>query len=75
MLTAKQAAERIGGVSVSLVYELCRKRRLRHARIGVGRGRIMIPEDAITEFLSASEVKPFSLPAAGRLQLNAGRGR
>jgi excisionase family DNA binding protein len=48
MLTPKQAATQLG-VSVSLVYQLCRQAVLRHYRIGgVGkRGRIVINEDDI----------------------------
>jgi excisionase family DNA binding protein len=50
-LTVKQAAERLG-VSQSLVYGLISSRKLRYARIGNGRGRIRIPEDAIGEYLA-----------------------
>ncbi len=49
MLTVKQAAVRLG-VSPALVYSLCAARRIRHRRVGLGRGKILIPEDALEEF-------------------------
>jgi excisionase family DNA binding protein len=51
MLSVKQAAGRLG-VSPSLVYWLVSARKLRHSRIGSGRGRIRISEDAIGEYLA-----------------------
>lgn len=42
-LTVKQAAQRLD-CSKSLVYALCAAGRLRHYRIGVGRGTIRIEE-------------------------------
>ncbi len=56
MLTVKQAAERLN-CSPSLVYELCAKGRIRHARIGFRRGTIRIAEEAIAEFLKEAEVE------------------
>lgn len=50
MLTVPQAAERLG-VKPGLVRRLVAARRLRHARVGLGRGVIRIPEDAIEEYL------------------------
>jgi excisionase family DNA binding protein len=38
------------GVSAGTVYGLCAARKLRHERIGLGRGRIKIPEDALVEY-------------------------
>jgi excisionase family DNA binding protein len=38
------------GVSAGTIYALCRARRLRHERIGLGRGKILIPEDALEEY-------------------------
>lgn len=49
LLTVKQAAEQIG-ISPGLVYALCAARRIRHERHGLGRGRILIPEEAIEEY-------------------------
>lgn len=51
LLDVKQAAGRLG-VSPGLVYSLIAGRQLRHCRIGNGRGRIRIPEDAIAEYLA-----------------------
>jgi excisionase family DNA binding protein len=55
MLTVNQASERLG-VSQTLVYALCSARKLRHVRVGLGRGRVMIPEEAIEEYLRARMV-------------------
>ena len=54
VLTVKQAAERLG-VSAQTIYALCSARLLRHSRIGLGRGRIVISEEAIAEYLRATE--------------------
>lgn len=51
MLTVTQTAERLG-ISPSLVYSLISGRKLRFCRVGNGRGRIRIPEDAIGEYLA-----------------------
>ncbi len=56
MLTVKQVAERLG-VSASLVYELCARGRIRHSRIGFGRGTIRITEEALAEFLKGAEAE------------------
>jgi excisionase family DNA binding protein len=49
VLSVKQAAERLG-VSRTLVYSFVATRRLRHIRLGLGRGVIRIPPDALEEF-------------------------
>ncbi len=49
MLSVKQAADALG-VSRSLIYDLCALKRIRHERIGVGRGTIRIPQEAIEEY-------------------------
>ena len=46
------------GVSRNLVYQLCRGRRLRHERHGMGRGRILIPADALEEYRQRVTVPP-----------------
>ena len=56
MLSVKQAAQRLG-VSTALVYSLCAKKRLRHERLGLGRGVIRIPEDAIVEYRQSHTVQ------------------
>jgi excisionase family DNA binding protein len=57
MLTVAQAAERLG-ISASLVYSLISGRKLRHCRVGNGRGRIRIPEDAVGEYLARCTFGP-----------------
>jgi excisionase family DNA binding protein len=57
MLTVKEAALRLG-VSVALVYDLCSARQLRHSRIGLGRGKIVISEEAVCEYLARRECGP-----------------
>jgi hypothetical protein len=37
------------GISPSLVYQLCAQKRIRHERHGMGRGKILICEDALEE--------------------------
>jgi excisionase family DNA binding protein len=49
LLSVREAAEQLG-VSPSLVYELCARKRIRHERHGLGRGSIRIPEDALEEY-------------------------
>ena len=57
MLTVKQAAGRMG-VSAATVYSLCASRQLRHTRIGLGRGKIAITEEAVAEYMRGREVGP-----------------
>jgi excisionase family DNA binding protein len=57
LLTVKQSAGRLG-VSPGLVYSLVAGRKLRFVRVGNGRGRIRIPEDAIEEYLSRATFAP-----------------
>jgi excisionase family DNA binding protein len=51
----KEAAQAIG-VSTSLMYLLLEKRRIRHERHGIGRGRYVITEEALEEYRKAREV-------------------
>lgn len=55
MLTVKQAAFKLG-ISVSLVYELCAAKKIRHERYGLGRGTIRIPAEALEEYRRSSTV-------------------
>ena len=57
ILTVKDTASRLG-VSPGLVYSLVAGRKLRFVRIGNGRGRIRIPEEAIGEYLARSTFAP-----------------
>ncbi len=50
MLSVAEAAKLLG-VKPGLVYGLCASRRLRFCKIGVGRGVIRIPEDALDEYV------------------------
>jgi hypothetical protein len=45
-------------VSVAVVYTLCSTRQIRHERIGTGRGRLFIPEDAVEEYRKLRTVEP-----------------
>ena len=56
-LTVSQVAERLG-VAVATVYTLCSRRKLAHVRIGVGRGAIRIPEQAVEEYVKRATVQP-----------------
>jgi excisionase family DNA binding protein len=49
LLTVKEAAEALR-VSEATVRALVGRKLLRHERVGVGRGRIRIPVDAIEEY-------------------------
>jgi excisionase family DNA binding protein len=60
MLTVKQASTRLS-VSSSLIYSLCSRGALRHARFGIGargRGAIRISEEALAEFENRCMVRP-----------------
>jgi excisionase family DNA binding protein len=50
-----EAAKELG-VSPGTVYALCAGRKLRHERIGLGRGTIRIPADALEEYRQAVTV-------------------
>lgn len=55
-MTAKEAASRLG-VGLSTVYQLCEERRLGHARVGAGRGRITIEERDVLAYLADCRVE------------------
>lgn len=56
-MTPKQAAERMG-VSLSLVYQLLQQRRIPAYRVGVrGRGKWLIEEPDLNEFLASCRVE------------------
>lgn len=61
LLTIAEAAE-VLHVSASTVRGLCKKRKIRHERHGVGRGAIRIPDDAIAEYRMGATVPPGELP-------------
>jgi excisionase family DNA binding protein len=49
LFSVREAAAKLC-LSESTVYGLCKRRRLRHERHGLGRGTIRIPEDALQEY-------------------------
>jgi excisionase family DNA binding protein len=55
LLTVKEAAPKLR-LSPASVYALCAAKKLRHQRVGLGRGKILIPPEAITEYLSKGTV-------------------
>lgn len=57
MLTVKQVAEKLG-VSPTTVYGLCQRRKLRHARVGLGRGAIRIEEKDLQCYLQEAMAGP-----------------
>jgi excisionase family DNA binding protein len=65
LLTVKETAA-LFGISPGLVYALCSRKRLRHERHGLGRGKIKIPEDAIEEYRRSVTV-PADTPTAVRV--------
>ena len=60
-MTVREAAVRLE-ISASLVYSLVAAGKLRHYRMGLGRGAIRIPDSAIAEFLLCAEVAPEKPP-------------
>ena len=73
-MNVKQAAEKLE-ISPALVYSLIAAGKLRYRRIGLGRGRLRIPEDAIGEYLArctfgVEEEKPAaSMPRLKHIKL------
>jgi len=57
LFTVKETAGLLN-VSIDLVYQLVACRKIRHERIGLGRGRIRIPEDALDEFRARATIGP-----------------
>ena len=54
--TVQEAAPKLR-LSAASVYALCAAKKLRHQRVGAGRGKILIPADAIDEYLAKGTVK------------------
>jgi hypothetical protein len=65
IMNVKQAAQ-ILEVSAALVYALCRTKKLRHERHGLGRGRIVITPGALEEYRQRSTVGAGEPPPAPR---------
>lgn len=71
LLTVKEAADRMR-LSGASVYALCAAKKLRHQRVGVGRGKILIPPDAVEEYLAKGTVVSTE-PHPGALLFRAAR--
>lgn len=67
LLSVREAAEQLG-ISPTLVYALCERKRIRHERHGLGRGTIRIPEDALEEYRQG-----VTIAARGQPQIAAPR--
>ena len=57
MFSVAEAAAELG-VSRNLVYALCQCRKIRHERHGLGKGKILITEDALEEYRQRVTVPP-----------------
>lgn len=57
MLTVKQVAEKLG-VSPTTIYGLCQRRKLRHVRVGLGRGAVRIEEKDLDDYVNGATVGP-----------------
>jgi excisionase family DNA binding protein len=44
-------------VSIQTVYLLCARKRLRHIRVGIGRGTIRVPDSALQEYITGATVR------------------
>jgi len=64
LLTVREAAEKMR-LSAATVYALCAAKKLRHQRVGPGRGKLLIPLDALTEYLAKGTVQSTE-PSPGR---------
>ena len=54
LLSVREAAEHLG-IAVSTVYDLVRQRKIGHHRVGTGRGRILLSEQALSPYLGSHE--------------------
>lgn len=61
LLTVTEAAERLR-LSPATVYALVSAKKLTHQRVGVGRGKIVVPMSAITEYLAKATVRSEEAP-------------
>lgn len=62
-MTVKDAARELG-ISPALVYALCQAKRIRHERHGLGRGKIVIPCEALNDYRLRATV-PADEPSDG----------
>lgn len=61
LFTVNEASTRLR-VCPATVYALCAAKKLRHQRVGVGRGKILISLEAIAEYLAKGMVAPTERP-------------
>jgi excisionase family DNA binding protein len=62
-LTVRQVAEQLK-LSVASIYQLCAEGKLKHYRLGLGRGTIRISEEQLQQFLKEAESRGESVPPA-----------
>ena len=55
--TVKEVACRLN-LSAQSVYQMCSRRKLRHLRLGVGRGAVRVPASALDEMLADATIQP-----------------
>jgi len=67
MYTVRTVASRLG-CSTATVYTLIAAGRLRHYRIGTGRGAIRVTEEQLAEYLSGAEAGLLAPPPKARLK-------
>ncbi len=73
MYTVHETAERLK-CSSALVYALCAEGRLKHHRLGLGRGTIRITEEQLLQFLKETENGGESIPPSVALRNITFRG-
>lgn len=54
--TVREVAEQLG-ISAQSVYQLCATKKLAHLRLGVGRGTLRIPAQALNNFIKTVTVQ------------------
>ena len=65
MLTIAEVAQELG-ISRSTLYELVRRKKISHRRVGTGRGRILFSATDVQEYLETCKVERHSLSHSAR---------
>lgn len=65
LLTVAEAAA-VLRLSQATVYALCAAKRLTHQRVGLGRGKIVIPYSAVSDYLNRGTVPSLEVPPGER---------
>lgn len=65
LLTVAEAAKALR-LSPATVYALVSSKKLTHQRVGVGRGKILVPQTAIAEYLAKGTVRSDEAPPGAR---------